>query len=110
MTSELKEFVRLFNAEKFFEAHEVLETLWRSDIQSPQAPFFQGLIQLAAALVHVQKQNPVGARRLWAEAGQKLSSYPSPYHGIDTAALLTAARPCVESNAAFPRIKFISET
>jgi hypothetical protein len=61
--SGLGGFVRLFNQWRFWEAHEVLEKLWRitrGDVRE----VLQGLIQLAAAFVHWQHENEGGFRRV----------------------------------------------
>jgi hypothetical protein len=44
-----------FNEQKYYEAHDVLEHLWLRQ-QGPTHQFFKGLIQLAGAFVHLQKQ------------------------------------------------------
>ncbi len=44
-----------FNEQKYYEAHDVLEHLWLKE-KSPSNRFFKGLIQLAGAFVHLQKQ------------------------------------------------------
>jgi predicted metal-dependent hydrolase len=44
-----------FNERKYYEAHDVLEHLWL-DERGPANQFFKGLIQLAGAFVHLQKQ------------------------------------------------------
>jgi hypothetical protein len=44
-----------FNEQKYYEAHDVLEHLWLT-AQGPTHQFFKGLIQLAGAFVHLQKQ------------------------------------------------------
>ena len=51
----------LFNEERFFEAHEVWEDLWR-ETPSPVRVCYQGLIQAAVGLHHLQRGNLVGAR------------------------------------------------
>ena len=110
---ELREFCRLFNEEKFFEAHEVLELLWRREKQNPSAApgqsprdFYQGLIQIAASFVHVRKKNPAGALSLYKSAARYLNPCPSPCLGIDFRALLGAAEKCLLEKAPFPRINF----
>lgn len=45
-----------FNAGEYYEAHDVLEHLWL-DETGPDRPFFQGLIQIAGAFVHLRKQH-----------------------------------------------------
>ncbi len=57
-----------FNEQKYYEAHDVLEHLWLKE-QGPSHQFFKGLIQLAGAFVHLQKQyrrpeHPTDGRRL----------------------------------------------
>ena len=45
-----------FNQQKYYEAHDVLEHLWLK-AHGPTNQFFKGLIQLAGAFVHLQKQH-----------------------------------------------------
>src|SRR2546422_8553156 len=49
-----------FNAGEYWPAHEALETVWRSIISDAAAPVWQGLIQAAAALLHLQRGNRHG--------------------------------------------------
>ncbi len=51
--SGVDRYVQLFNQERFWEAHNALETLWRSS----RSPTLQGLILLAAAYVKLQEGN-----------------------------------------------------
>jgi uncharacterized protein len=104
MPDPLREFVELFNEEKFFEAHEVLELLWRKT-KSPDRDFYQGLIQLAAALVHIQKGTPPGAEDLYAKAAKHLSKYPSYHCGLDCGKILADVRNAIDSKTGFPKIK-----
>ena len=48
------EAVSLFNGERFWEAHEVLESVWRTST-GDEKRLLQGLILVCAALVHQQK-------------------------------------------------------
>jgi predicted metal-dependent hydrolase len=73
--------IELFNRAEFFEAHEVLEDVWRAAPPSKRK-FLQGLIQVAVALHHYGKQNRVGARSLLERAARNLAGYPSPFEGI----------------------------
>lgn len=95
MPPELCDFIRLFNERRFFEAHEVLEGLWRREPGSDR-DFYQGLIQIAAAFVHLQKNNRPGAERLLRTAGQYLRSYPPRHEGIDLEAVLSQSRQALE--------------
>jgi len=83
----VQEGIRLFNEEYFFEAHEVLEDLWKREHGKPKL-FLQGLIQICAAYHHFQNGNLIGAETLLERGAQKMRSYPPDYLGIDTATLL----------------------
>ena len=78
--------LELFNAGEFFEAHEVLEDVWRAAPAS-EKKFLQGLIQVAVGLHHHSRKNIVGARSLLARADKNLSAYPASHGGIDVAGL-----------------------
>jgi predicted metal-dependent hydrolase len=77
----------LLNQHKFFEAHEVLEDVWRA-APVPDRKFLQGLIQVAVALHHHSRGNQVGCRSLLERAYRNLAAYPQQHGGLDLAALL----------------------
>ena len=45
-----------FNAQEFFEAHEVWEEVWLVEAE-PEKTFLQGIIQIAAAFHHYLREN-----------------------------------------------------
>jgi predicted metal-dependent hydrolase len=58
--------VDLLNRARFFDAHEVLEDIWRalppdSPLASPRRRHLQGMVQLAVAFHHESTGNHVGA-------------------------------------------------
>ncbi len=61
------EACRLFDAGEYFEAHEVWEDLWNL-ADGPRHAYLQGLIQVAAALVHAKRGNWNGLRKLFSTA------------------------------------------
>jgi uncharacterized protein len=77
----------LFNEHCFFEAHEVLEDVWRG-APEPERKFLQGLIQVAVALHHHSRGNRVGCRSLLERARRNLASYPDNHGGLDLTILL----------------------
>jgi predicted metal-dependent hydrolase len=83
----IQEGIRLFNDRFFFEAHEVLEGVWREERGEPRL-FLQGLIQISAAYHHTQNGNLVGAITLLQRGAEKMRRYPAGYLGIDTEDLL----------------------
>lgn len=48
-------YFECFNAQEYYEAHDVLEHLWLQGCDGNYA-FYKGLIQLAGAFVHLKKQ------------------------------------------------------
>lgn len=48
MDARLREGISLFNAQKFFDCHEVFEAFYQ-ETEVAQKPFLEGLVQLAAA-------------------------------------------------------------
>ncbi|WP_243032385.1 DUF309 domain-containing protein [Thermus altitudinis] len=79
----------LWEAGRYFEAHEVLEGAWR-EAQGEEKRFLQGLILLAAAL-HQGKLGRGGMRNLKKAEG-KLLGLPSPFLGLDWRPLWQEAR------------------
>lgn len=77
---------RLFNSERYWEAHEVLEEKWRN-LQGEEKSFVQGLILVCAAFVHHQKGEEDVAYGVMARAVKQLSLPREDYHGIDVALL-----------------------
>ncbi len=91
-------FFQLWNAQKYYEAHDVLEQLWLVEKNADLARFYQALIQAAGAFVHLQKnfQQPLHAKhgrrlrpatRLFALALRNLEDLPDEYHALDLARL-----------------------
>lgn len=73
--------VALFNGARYWHAHEAWETLWRAAPER-ERDFYQGLIQVAAGLLHLQRRNVRGARNQLAAGLAKLRPYQPTYRGI----------------------------
>jgi predicted metal-dependent hydrolase len=82
-------YFECFNRRLYFEAHEVLETIWLPQRGQPNGLFYQGLIQLAGAFVHLQKQRPEPAVALFKLAQKNLSRYTASHEQLDVQELLT---------------------
>jgi predicted metal-dependent hydrolase len=72
-----------FNRQLFYEAHDVLEDLWLLDKHGDDGNFYKGLIQLAGAFVHLQKNRLRPAAALFKLARANLEKYPSPHEQLD---------------------------
>jgi predicted metal-dependent hydrolase len=81
------EGIRLFNAGEFWHAHEQWESCWHATVE-PEATFYKGIIQAAAALVHWQRGNRRGLLRNWEKGRPKLVALPARMRGIDLQALI----------------------
>lgn len=76
-----REALALFNGVRYWHAHEAWETLWRASPDDDR-DFYQGLIQVAAGLLHLQRRNARGARNKLSEGIEKLRPYLPAHHGI----------------------------
>jgi hypothetical protein len=85
------EYFERFNRQRFFEAHEVLEALWLPQRQGSNGLFYKGLIQLAGAFVHWQKNRPGPAAVLLELARANLQQYPVIHDGLSVAGTLAMA-------------------
>jgi predicted metal-dependent hydrolase len=72
-----------FNHQLFYEAHDVLEELWLADRHGPNGNFYKGLIQLAGAFVHLQKQRLRPAAALFKLSRANLEKYPVRHEQLD---------------------------
>ncbi|MBK9372862.1 MAG: DUF309 domain-containing protein [Holophagales bacterium] len=76
---------------RYFDAHEEWEKVWQR-ASGAERRCLQGLIQLAAAGVHLRKGRTGPAARLLDLAIAKLQDTPEDFLGIPAGALLTRAR------------------
>ncbi len=72
----------LFNEERYWESHEALESAWRK-AEGTEKEVLQGLILLAAALVHWQKNEKQVTLNVMKRAHDKLTSHRMEYFGVD---------------------------
>jgi len=93
--SQFQRGIELFNAGKFFEAHEAWEEIWLAESE-PEKTFLQGLIQVSAAFHHRQRGNRKGMESLLAAGLAKLERFPDEHRGIEVAKLRSEARRCAE--------------
>jgi uncharacterized protein len=80
--------VELFNSGQFYACHDTLEALW-IEASEPEKTFYQGILQIAVALYHLENLNWRGAVILLGEGSNRLRRYPSSYSGVDVDELLS---------------------
>ncbi len=91
------EGIRLFNARRYWEAHECWEGVWMRREEESRI-FFQGIIQAAAGFhLVVERPRPGGARRNLAKALEKLELFQDRFLGVDVPRLRKAIRDALES-------------
>src|SRR5450759_2239 len=81
-------YFTLFNRQKFYEAHDVLENLWLPGRHGADGNFYKGLIQLAGAFVHLQKNRLRPSAALFKLAQINLRKDPATYQRLGIADVL----------------------
>jgi predicted metal-dependent hydrolase len=92
VSPHLRCYADCFAQGKFYEAHDVLEELWLPDRHGPDGAFLKGLIQLAGAFVHLQKQRQGPAAALLRLALANLEPYPEVHWRLDLGQVLPSAQ------------------
>jgi hypothetical protein len=82
----IKMGISYFNDERFWEAHEVLESVWKT-CHEGEKELVQGVILAAAAMVHYQKAEDSICLSVLGRAHDKLARAAGMYHGINVDAL-----------------------
>jgi len=77
-----------FNRQQFYEAHDILESLWLGERKGPNNEFYKALIQLAGAFVHLQKGRLKPSVALFKLSRSYLAKYPTAHEGLNIAAVL----------------------
>lgn len=96
----------LFNAGAFWEAHEALETVWRSIISEEEKRVWQGLIQAAAALWHLRRDNPHGVDVVGRAALEKLAAPGRPDVEFETVTFRAQLARALKGEGDPPRLEF----
>lgn len=86
-SERLERGVALFNEASFFEAHEVWEDAWRESDGDARL-FLQGLIQIAAGFVKLQRGQPRGLLVLLDQGAAKLQGLAPSSWGLEIGVLL----------------------
>jgi uncharacterized protein len=87
LAEEVLRGVVLFEAGLYFACHEYFEALW-GRTGDAASNFYQGLIQVAVAMRHLESHNVRGASILLRAGMGRLQRYPAVYKGLPLAAWL----------------------
>ena len=78
----IREGIEFFNEERYWESHEALEAAWRK-AKGPEKEILQGIILIAAAFVHLQKNENDVALGVMKRAHEKLAPHHALHFGVD---------------------------
>ena len=78
----IKHAIQLFNDEKYWGAHEALESVWKGT-SGNEKNILNGIILIAAAFVHDEKDEPGVCISILERAMKKLDGASGTYQGID---------------------------
>lgn len=95
----LAEGLELMRQERWFAAHEELETEWR-EAPADERDFLQGLVHVTVAWHHAAAGNRRGAAGQLAKAERRLSPYRPRHRGVEVGHVLgqvEAARARIEA-------------
>ncbi len=97
--------VALYNAGKFWEAHEALEIVWRRSAGAERS-LWQGLIQAAAAMLHRERGNRHGLEAQGRAAVERLGARAPDAFPVETARFVQALARCVEEGGPVPPMEY----
>lgn len=75
------EGLRLFNAGKYFEAHEALETAWLEE-RGKVRDLYRGILQVGVAYLHITRGNYDGAIKVYRRSVRWLKDWPAVCRGV----------------------------
>lgn len=75
------EGLRLFNAGKYFEAHEALEIAWLEE-RGKVRDLYRGILQVGVAYLHITRGNYHGAIKVYGRSLKWLKDWPPLCRGI----------------------------
>jgi len=110
---EFQRGIALFNHAKFFEAHEVLEDIWRPmDASDTDRICMQGIVQVAVALHHQSTGNRTGALSVMRRAARNLAPAKDKAFGVRMDRLRAALNDWIHAleqhgNPTAPKIEFL---
>jgi hypothetical protein len=103
-------FFDLFNQQKYYESHDVLEDLWLEQGKiGKNFGFYKGLIQLAGAFVHLQKGRLRPAGALFRLSRSYLSQYPQFHESVQLEAVFGVMARWEEALADAPNVNPITK-
>jgi uncharacterized protein len=93
----IKDGIFYFNNERFWESHEALEGAWKK-CHGKEKELVQGLILVAVAFAHSQKNDDKISIGVLVRALEKLGNSPAEYHNIDVDRIRNKVKEMIKNN------------
>jgi uncharacterized protein len=87
---EYRQAIAAFNGQAYYLCHDLLEQIWH-EAETSDRNFYQGLLQLAVGLYHLQNYNWHGTAILLGEGIGRLRHYDPEYRDVDIEKLISEA-------------------
>ncbi len=82
--------IAAFNRREYFEQHEYLEAAWIAELR-PVREMYQGLLQVGVAFLQIERDNWLGANKMFRRGLPRLRTLPPVCQGVDIAAFRSVA-------------------
>lgn len=86
---------RLFNAGKYFEAHEALEDAWNAE-KGKVRELYRGILQIAVVYLHITRGNYRGAIKVYARSQKWLRDWAPVCRGVYVNELMVNAEKAIQ--------------
>jgi len=86
----LREGIAQFNRGEYFEQHDTLERLWRSEPREVRR-LYQGILQIGVAFHHLRRRNYHGTVYMLTRGARYLAPFSPRCQGVDVEGLLRDA-------------------
>ena len=78
--------IGLFNAGRYFEAHEELEAAWKEE-KGKVRELYQGILEAGVTYLHITRGNYWGAMKVYKRSMRWLKDWPETCRGVDVGRL-----------------------
>ncbi len=78
--------IQLFNAGRYFDAHEELEAAWKEE-RGKVRELYQGILEAAVTYLHITRGNYPGAMKVFGRSMRWLKDWPEICRGVDVGQL-----------------------
>jgi uncharacterized protein len=93
--SQAAQGLRLFNAGRYFEAHEALEEAWNEE-RGNVRELYRGILQIAVAYLHITRGNYNGAVKVHERSQKWMQPWPEVCRGVHVGQLRRDAQAVID--------------